>query len=204
MSQSHAGRRAEGGAIPDRDRRSRRRSRCSPPQRARYVIVDWELPFRDGADGSLAGRFQNLADWAGIPTSRYYSLCFSRATDADPWQPTWIFREAVLPVDGVPADGARRRGGARRRTTPMSSRSRERTDTTGRQFCEVVEPQAVRDAPTRPRRRRRNAAPDSRRSASRRGSPRFPCRRSPACARWPSSATPVRRQTNHRWSGSSK
>ena len=62
--------------------------------RAKYVVVDWELPFRDGGDGSLAGRFQNLADWAGIPTSRYYSLCFSRRTDVDPWEPTWIYREA--------------------------------------------------------------------------------------------------------------
>ena len=73
---------------------SPKRSRCSPPHRARYVIVDWELPFRDGADGSLAGRFQNLADWAGIPTSRFYSLCFSRQSDGDPWEPTWIYREA--------------------------------------------------------------------------------------------------------------
>ncbi len=64
------------------------------PDRAKYVIVDWELPFREGAEGSLAGRFQNLADWAGIPTSRFYSLCFSRRTDVDPWEPTWIFREA--------------------------------------------------------------------------------------------------------------
>ena len=47
--------------------------------RARYVIVDWELPFRDGADGSLAGRFQNLADWAGIPTSRYLLAVFLAA-----------------------------------------------------------------------------------------------------------------------------
>ncbi len=63
------------------------------PQRARFVIVDWELPFREGTEGALAGRFQNLADWAGVPTSRYYSLCYSRASDAEPWRPTWIFRE---------------------------------------------------------------------------------------------------------------
>ena len=68
--QSHARRRGEGGAVPDRDRRSDALDELTP-DRARYVIVDWELPFRDGADGALAGRFQNLADWAGIPTSRY-------------------------------------------------------------------------------------------------------------------------------------
>ena len=63
------------------------------PDRARYVIVDWELPFREGPDQSLAGRFQNLADWAGIPTSRFYSQCFARKTDVDPWEPVWIYRE---------------------------------------------------------------------------------------------------------------
>ena len=57
------------------------------------MIVDFELPFRERGRGALAGRFQNLADWAGIPTSRYYSLCFSRASEAEPWQPIWIFRE---------------------------------------------------------------------------------------------------------------
>lgn len=62
--------------------------------RARYVIVDFELPFRESADGSLAGRFQNLADWAGAPTARFYSLCFSRRNNAEAWQPTWLYREA--------------------------------------------------------------------------------------------------------------
>ena len=62
--------------------------------RARYAVVDWELPFREGPANSLAGRFQNLADWAGIPTSRFYSLCFTRPTSVDPWEPIWIYREA--------------------------------------------------------------------------------------------------------------
>src|SRR5688572_15874905 len=62
-------------------------------QRARFAVVDWELPFRDGANAALAGRFQNLADWAGIPTSRYYSLCFARSADSDAWRATWIFHE---------------------------------------------------------------------------------------------------------------
>ena len=62
-------------------------------QRSRYVVVDFELPFRDGNAGSLAGRFQNLVDWAGIPTSRYYQLCFSRASEAEAWRPAWVFRE---------------------------------------------------------------------------------------------------------------
>lgn len=105
--------------------------------RSRYAIVDYELPFRDGTDGSLQGRFQNLADWAGIPTSRYYSLCFSRRSESDPWQPTWIFREAyyqsmayrlmVLGGKGV---------------NPSNStwvvQTRERNDVNGRPFCEIA------------------------------------------------------------------
>ena len=60
----------------------------------KYVVVDFELPFREGADGSLAGRFENLASWAGTPAAQFYSLCYSRKTDADAWRPTWIYREA--------------------------------------------------------------------------------------------------------------
>jgi dolichyl-phosphooligosaccharide-protein glycotransferase len=106
-------------------------------QRARYVMVDWELPFREAGGGSLGGRFQNLADWAGVPTARYYTLCYSRANDAEPWQPTWIFREAYyqtmayrLMVLGGEA------------VTPSNNtylvEIRERQDVTGRQFCEVA------------------------------------------------------------------
>ena len=107
------------------------------PQRARYVIVDFELPFREGNPGSLSGRFQNLADWAGIPTSRYYSLCFSRANDAGPWQPTWIFREAYYQTMAYRLMVL---GGAA--AVPDNNtyvvELRDRTDTTGRQFCEVA------------------------------------------------------------------
>jgi len=105
--------------------------------RARYVIVDWELPFREGPDRSLAGRFQNLADWAGIPTSRFYSQCFARKTGVDPWEPVWIYREAyyqsmvyrLMVLGGAPA-------------TPVDNtyvaQIADRTDATGRRFCEVV------------------------------------------------------------------
>jgi dolichyl-phosphooligosaccharide-protein glycotransferase len=124
--------------------------------RAQYVIVDWELPFREGADGSLAGRFQNLADWAGIPTARYYSLCFSRRTDVDPWEATWIYREAYYQTMVYRLMVL---GGAA--TRPANNtyvvRIRQRTDAAGRPFCEVVN-------------RWQYARPeDARRSASERG-----------------------------------
>ena len=105
------------------------------------MIVDWELPFRDAGRGALAGRFQNLADWAGIPTSRFYSLCYTHARDGEPWQPVWLFHEPYyqsmiyrLMVAG---------GGA---VTPANNTYvvivRDRSDETGRQFCEVTGRQA--------------------------------------------------------------
>ena len=113
--------------------------------RARYVMVDWELPFRDAGNGALAGRFQNLADWAGIPTSRFYSLCYSRERDGEPWSPTWIYTEAyyqsmvyrlmVLGGQGV---------------TPMNNtwvvRTQQRNDAAGREFCEVANAQSYATA----------------------------------------------------------
>jgi dolichyl-diphosphooligosaccharide--protein glycosyltransferase len=106
-------------------------------QNARYAIVDWELPFREGASNALAGRFQNLADWAGVSTSHFYNVCFSRATDADAWQVTWLFYEPYyqsmvyrLMVLGGTA------------STPNNNtyvvQTRELVDTSGRRFCEVV------------------------------------------------------------------
>jgi len=104
---------------------------------AKYVIADWELPFRDGSDGSLQGRFQNLADWAGIPTSRFYSLCFARRTDNDPWQPVWIYREAYYQTMVYRLMVL---GGAA--TNPENNtwvvQLRDRTDNTGREFCEIA------------------------------------------------------------------
>lgn len=106
-------------------------------QKARYVVVDWELPFRDGEGGALAGRFQNLSDWAGIPTSRYYSLCFARHAATDSWQATWLFTEAyyqTLVYRLMVAGG--------KSVTPVNNtymvETRQRVDVNGRQFCEVV------------------------------------------------------------------
>ena len=105
--------------------------------RAHYVIVDWELPFREGPAGSLAGRFENLAGWAGIPTSRFYSLCFSRQSDGEAWEPVWIYREAYYQTMAYRLMVL---GGAAARPANNSyvAQINERTDTTGRRFCEVV------------------------------------------------------------------
>ena len=105
--------------------------------RAIYVIVDWELPFREGPDRALAGRFQSLADWAGIPTSRFYSLCFTRKSDVDPWEPAWIYREAyyqsmvyrLMVLGGEASEPV---------NNTYVAQLNERTDVNGRSFCEVV------------------------------------------------------------------
>jgi dolichyl-diphosphooligosaccharide--protein glycosyltransferase len=106
-------------------------------RQSKYVIVDWELPFRDGPDGSVQGRFQNLADWAGIPTSRFYSLCFMRRNESEPWQPIWLYREPYyqsmayrLTVLGGQA--------AQPANNTWVVELRARTDASGREFCEVA------------------------------------------------------------------
>ena len=106
-------------------------------EHSKYVVVDWELPFRDGANGALQGRFQNLADWAGIPASRFYSLCFARRNDSEPWQAIWLYREAYYQsmVYRLMVLGGQE---ARPLNNTWVVELRDRTDATGRQFCEVV------------------------------------------------------------------
>lgn len=106
-------------------------------ERARYVIVDWELPFREGPDGSLAGRFQNLADWAGAPTARFYSLCFSRQNESDGWTATWLYREAYYQSMAYRLMVLGGKGSAPVDNTFVVN-VQQRQDSNGRTFCEVV------------------------------------------------------------------
>lgn len=105
--------------------------------RSRYVIVDWELPFRDANDGTLAGRFQNLSDWAGLPTARFYELCFSRRSNADPWQPAWIYREAYYQTMAYRLMVLGGQAAAPVNNTYVVE-TRDRVDTSGRHFCEIA------------------------------------------------------------------
>lgn len=113
--------------------------------RARYVVVDWELPFRDAGNGALAGRFQNLADWAGIPTSRFYSLCYTRERDTDPWTPSWIYTEAYYQTMAYRLMVLGGTGTAAANNTWVL-RKQQRLDTTGREFCEVSNAQSYSSA----------------------------------------------------------
>ncbi|MDP2322117.1 MAG: STT3 domain-containing protein [Acidobacteriota bacterium] len=113
--------------------------------RSRFVMVDWELPFRDTGNGALAGRFQNLADWAGVPTDRFYSLCYSRSRESDAWTPSWIYFE---PYYQAMAYRLMVLGG--QGASPVNStwvvRRQQRVDSTGREFCEVSEAQSYASA----------------------------------------------------------
>src|SRR5690606_37239494 len=59
---------------------------------ARYVLSDWELPFRMLAAGTIMGRLQNVLEWAGVPHDPYYEILYRR--EGNGWTPMWIFREA--------------------------------------------------------------------------------------------------------------
>ena len=114
-------------------------------ERARYVMVDWELPFRDAGNGALAGRFQNLADWAGIPTSRFYSLCYTRERETDPWTPSWIYTEAYYQTMAYRLMVLGGTGTASANDTWVV-RTEQRSDAAGREFCEVSNAQSYATA----------------------------------------------------------
>ncbi len=104
-------------------------------QRARFVLSDWELPFRLTPERTVMGRFQSVLDWAGATHAAYYEVYYRRENDA--WSPLWVFhapyyqsmayRLAVIGgVGAVPANA----------TTVITVA--DRTDSGGRSFREVL------------------------------------------------------------------
>jgi hypothetical protein len=61
-------------------------------ERSRYVVIDWELPFRLTDDGSMMGQFQSVLDWAGEQHEKYYQVLYQ--WDSNEWRPVWTFNEA--------------------------------------------------------------------------------------------------------------
>jgi dolichyl-diphosphooligosaccharide--protein glycosyltransferase len=106
--------------------------------RSRYVIADWELPYRFASDGTIAGRFQTLADWAGVTHSQYYEVAYRRTSDG--WTPVWLFYE---PYYRSMAYRLAVLGGAA--ATPAHATSvvtlADRTDGSGFRFRELVSQQ---------------------------------------------------------------
>jgi len=104
-------------------------------ERVRYVLSDWELPFRRLADGTIMGRFQNVVDWAGGVHGQYYEILYRRVDDG--WAPVWVFYEpyyrsmafrlSVLGgMQAIPANA----------TTVITAA--DRLDGNGRRFREVL------------------------------------------------------------------
>jgi dolichyl-diphosphooligosaccharide--protein glycosyltransferase len=104
-------------------------------ERSRYIVIDWELPFRMAEDSSMMGRFQSVLDWAGARHADYYEVLYRRERDA--WRPVWVFHEPYyrsmtyrLMVLGGHA------------TVPSNSTSlivvADRVDTSGMTFGEIV------------------------------------------------------------------
>jgi hypothetical protein len=72
-----------------------------------------------------------------VPTSRFYSLCFTRQPDADSWQPIWLYREAYYQTMAyrlMVLGGA----AAKPVNNTWVAQVGERADASGRIFCEVV------------------------------------------------------------------
>lgn len=65
--------------------------RIARAERSRYVVSDYELPFRRTPEGTIMGRFQTIVDWTGAAHGPFYEVVYRR--EAGEWTPVWIFRE---------------------------------------------------------------------------------------------------------------
>jgi dolichyl-diphosphooligosaccharide--protein glycosyltransferase len=58
-------------------------------ERSRFVLSDWELPFRQQPDETIMGRFQSVLEWAGGIHQQYYEIVYRR--EGRRWTPVWVF-----------------------------------------------------------------------------------------------------------------
>jgi dolichyl-diphosphooligosaccharide--protein glycosyltransferase len=113
--------------------------------RARYVLADAELPFRPSSPGALGGKFQGLLDWASLPSSRFYALCFARLDAGGPLQPVWIFREAYYQSMAYRLATLGGRAAAPAESAWLVE-LRDKRDDDGHPFCEIANAQAYPSA----------------------------------------------------------
>ncbi len=104
-------------------------------EQVRYVLADWELPFRLTPQGTVMGRFQNVVDWAGAEHAKYYEVYYRRENDG--LTPVWVFHEPyyrsmayrLVVMGGAPA-------------VPANATSvlvvADRTDQSGLRFREIL------------------------------------------------------------------
>jgi hypothetical protein len=111
--------------------------------RARFVLADAEMPFRGSDPGALAGELQSFLDWADLPSSRFYALCFARLDADRSLRPVWIFREAYYQTMAFRLMVL---GG--RAAEPTESawlvELGDRRDANGHAFCEIASAQPYR------------------------------------------------------------
>jgi dolichyl-diphosphooligosaccharide--protein glycosyltransferase len=77
--------------------------------RAQHVVMDDALPFSVQLDGTLFGKFEAIAAWAGVPTTRFYDTFLVPDGDdflimtffLEDFYKTMTFRLGVLGGDGV-------------------------------------------------------------------------------------------------------
>jgi dolichyl-diphosphooligosaccharide--protein glycosyltransferase len=105
-------------------------------ERARYVISDWELPFRYTPDGAIMGRFQNVIDWAGARHAGYYEVMYKRVSDA--WLPVWVFFEPYYRSMAYRLSVLGGAAGAPAANSATVVVVGERVDHTGLRFREIV------------------------------------------------------------------
>ena len=60
-------------------------------QRSRYVLMDEQLPLSVRPNGALFGKFQSVAETAGVASSRFFDVYFIR--DQGPSRPIFLFHE---------------------------------------------------------------------------------------------------------------
>ncbi len=60
-------------------------------QRSRHVFMDHDLPFHITAEGTVFGKFQGVARWAGVPDGRFFDVFHVRV--GNDYQATFLFFE---------------------------------------------------------------------------------------------------------------
>jgi asparagine N-glycosylation enzyme membrane subunit Stt3 len=104
-------------------------------ERSRYVVIDWELPFRLTSNGAIMGRFQSVLDWAGVDHSKYYQVLYR--SEENTWQAVWVFHEPYYRSMTYRLMVLAGRAGVPSGSTSVVVVS-DRVDTSGMRFSEIV------------------------------------------------------------------
>ena len=103
-------------------------------ERVRYVISDYELPFRRIADGTIMGRFQTIVDWTGLDHDQFYEVVYRR--DDGQWSPVWVFYEPYYRSMAFRLSALGGAGATPTATTVLTLATR--VDSNGLRFREIV------------------------------------------------------------------